>query len=51
MAEMEENDANNVTLEIAESLYGQEEEYDEILTPLFLAPDGMSAMTLHCAYE
>ena len=45
MAEMEENDGNNVTLEIAESLHRQEEEeYDEILTPLFSSPKGMSAI-------
>ena len=46
MAELEENGgANSVTLEIAESLQRQEEEYDEILTPLFSAPKGMCTMT------
>ena len=40
MAEMEENHANNVSSD------GQEEEYDEILTPLF---SGSKGMTSACA--
>ena len=49
MTEMEENAVNHVTLEIGQSVDGQEEEeeeYDEILTPLFSPTGGMS---LHCA--
>ena len=46
MIETKENDANNVTLKIDHTANGQEE-YDEILTPLFSDPKGLSLyMTL-----